>query len=852
MPHKDSVAVLCSLLQPANDARPTLLFGAGASFSSGIPVAAEGVKRLAKQAYADLRLGGKTLPEQIKTSEWTAWLQWHNWFIHGDDRLAENFPLVIQHLLKPDAYRKRALLELTALRQDIGPGYRATAELVLRGLMGTILTTNFDICLPKALNDKQPHIRHVSEVNRAPNDFNEFSLFARAQIVWLHGKAEQYTDRNLISETQTLDPALVQALVPLLKDAPLVVVGYRGAEPSIMESLLGAGTGVEFRHGVYWCIKSGDNPHPNVEALARRLGKNFQYLEIDGFDELLTDLNRELAGVQRFAPSPSDKDAKQFDDQPVAAANWSDIDADLALSALQQYCVKLERGVIDSRQLKPLMRELGLLVAHSGEEKPSVACVLLFGRNPSRFFPHSMIEGAIDSKKRRIFNTNLIGQRRAVLEWMEQEEINPQIKVKGRRQHETRPAYPERALVELLVNMIVHRDYTIPKPSHINVLPNQSVRLVNPGSQLPDAATRLKLELDGTFQPVPQFSDLRNRALCDVFFGISAMERAGTGLTDTRELAEQQGGAAIFAYPPGQDCFAAELFRLEASAGSATVARDKRPVGTYVLNLLPFVSIPQALTHLTLNVAGWEELQDKVPLDDAGTFVFETMTGDLWSFVPAPLLSTLFAAASRGPARSIPLEEVDRDPVLRAKFSWLTRRHFERYLLRFADRGFVIEKDKRGYPAKRSYFTAFKGGNRTIVYDTPHRRNVRRDVVKRRGEDKKTWFECEGFGYEVVQQAGIWGVRIKPFYMFAKRDGITPLPGYMRTSKAIRRIKFDRNANVESDLAFWARFLSQGAPTINIGSHHVDDLLLEGGFVTVDVQEGGLIDGASAEDRRSA
>jgi hypothetical protein len=57
---------------------------------------------------------------------------------------------------------------------------------------------------------------------------------------------------------------------------------------------------------------------------------------------------------------------------------------------------------------------------------------------------------------------------------------------------------------------------------------------------------------------------------------------------------------------------------------------------------------------------------------------------------------------------------------------------------------------------------------------------------------------------------------------------------------------------VESDLAFWARFLAQGAPTINIGNGHVDDLLLEGSFVTVDVQEGGLIGGTSAEDRRSA
>jgi hypothetical protein len=110
---------------------------------------------------------------------------------------------------------------------------------VLRGLVGTILTTNFDICLPRALNDKRPHIRHVAEVNRGPDDFREFDIFNRAQIVWLHGKAEQYTDKNLAEEVANLDPKLVGALLPLLQSTPLIVVGYRGAEPSIMTSLLG-------------------------------------------------------------------------------------------------------------------------------------------------------------------------------------------------------------------------------------------------------------------------------------------------------------------------------------------------------------------------------------------------------------------------------------------------------------------------------------------------------------------------------------------------------------------------------------------------------------------------------------
>jgi len=852
MAHKDSVALLCSLMKPDNDERPTFLFGAGASFSSGIPLAAESVKRLAKQAYSDFQLGGKTPPDQIKASEWTAWLQGQKWFVRGDDRLADNFPLVVENLLMPEAYRRRALMDLIALRQEIGAGYRATAELVLRGLAGTILTTNFDVGLPKALNDKQPHIRNVAEVNRGKDDFSEFSLFARAQIVWLHGKTEQYTDRNKIGETTSLDGKLLQKLRPLLEATPLVVVGYRGAEASVMESLLGAEVGLEFRHGIYWCLRSGERPHPNVNALAQRLGGNFRYLEIDSFDELFTDLNRDLAGIQRFAPQ-NETATKQFDDEPVERATWGDIDGDLALTTLRRYCNKLDRGAIDSQQLKPLMRELGLLVPTAGGEKPSVACVLLFGRQPERFFPHCVIAATIAGKKRRVFVGNLIAQRNHVLEWIGEEKINPIIKVKGRTQHEERRAYPERALVELLVNMIVHRDYAIAKPSKIRVTPNLSIRFENPGAKSREASAHLKLQADGSFEPVAQFSDLRNRALCDVFFGISAMERAGTGLTDTRELAKLQGGGATFAFPPGEESFAAEIYRLEASAGSSTIARDMRPVGTYVLNLLPFVSIPESMTHLALDAAGWRQLEEKVPLDEAGTFLFESKTGDLWSFAPAALIGTLFGPVAKGNARSIPLREIEGDPVFRAKFSWLARRHFERYLSTFEDRGLIIEKDKRGRPARRAYFTALKENNRTIVYDSPLKKNNRRDVVKRRGiEGKLPWFECEGFGYEVVQQAGTWGVRIKPFYMFARRDGVTPLPNYMRTSKSTRRIKFDRNANVESDLVFWGRFLAQGAQMINIGGRNVDDLLLQGSFFTVDVQEGGLIDVTDTENRRTA
>jgi hypothetical protein len=45
------------------------LLGSGASFSSGVPLAAEAVKRLAKRIFADKIKGGAMLPEQVKLTE---------------------------------------------------------------------------------------------------------------------------------------------------------------------------------------------------------------------------------------------------------------------------------------------------------------------------------------------------------------------------------------------------------------------------------------------------------------------------------------------------------------------------------------------------------------------------------------------------------------------------------------------------------------------------------------------------------------------------------------------------------------------------------------------------------------
>ena len=129
MTHDESVHVLTSILRADCDARPVLLLGAGASFSSGVPLAAECVRRIGRRVFAERVKGRAIVPEQVKLSEWFPWLQHHSWFVPGEDRLADNFPLIVEHLLVPREYRKQVFLELLQPSSGIGPGYKALSEL---------------------------------------------------------------------------------------------------------------------------------------------------------------------------------------------------------------------------------------------------------------------------------------------------------------------------------------------------------------------------------------------------------------------------------------------------------------------------------------------------------------------------------------------------------------------------------------------------------------------------------------------------------------------------------------------------------------------------------------------------
>jgi len=790
-------------------------------------------------------------PERVKPSEWEPWLQTFDWFIPGTDRLAENFPLAVKHLLTPAEFRKRVILDLMRPVNGISSGYQSLADLVMRGLIRTILTTNFDTCLPDALRERQPHIRHINEVNRWAGDYDQFNVYSRCQIIWLHGRAEQYSDRNAAGETGALDPELISRVRPMFEGSPVIIIGYRGSEASIMEGLFKQSKEgrLDFRNGIYWCVRHGETLHANVAALAQRLGSNFRLLSIAGFDELLADLSKELAGEDRYVVPTMSKpiqSGQAFDERVIESASIDDLDMDLALSILREYCETLGRAPLKRETLLPLMREQGLIVQDSKGDMVTAGAILLFGKRPQEFFPHAVVSFTEAGKKREIYDGNLISQHRRLLEKLESPEVNAPLKVKKRRLHSDELAYPPRVLVELLVNMLVHRDYEIAEKSSIDLQPGSEVVFSNPGGLTPKLVGKVTLEHDGLIVLSEGVTDQRNPSLCDIFFGISAMERAGTGLIDVGQLMLSSGGGSAFYHSPVESRFSAVVAQPQASAGSRIIARSNVPTGLYVLNVLPFTAIPDKVSTLRLTQP-LSLRPSTIDLSECGTFVTREL--ELWSFVPLPILTALLdPIIDKKLSASIARKEMEASADTKRVLSWLLRKHVEYHFLGFEDDGLILEYGRK----HRAYFAGKNKEARTIIWNSALRRGIKREVVKRRADAPRAWFENEGYGYDIVDLGGTWCLRIKPFYMFTGRDAVKPLPAFTRASKATRRIKFDRNKNVEADLTFWATFLGRGAETINVGDLHVNDLLIDTNYLTVEVPEIGLHNDPELKNRMSA
>ena len=176
-----------------------------------------------------------------------------------------------------------------------------------------------------------------------------------------------------------------------------------------------------------------------------------------------------------------------YEETLVLQADVSAID----LGAFETFCQDVLDEVLDDPLV--LLEKWKMVQKHEEKRHPTVAGLLLFGRRPQRFLPYAYLTAARipgedpsgePSDVKRIEGT--------IFQMLEDTArfLDLHLRVPHRIQGfepENYPELPRRALREVVVNALVHRDYTIPAPIRVFILDNR-VEIRSPG-KLPNTVT---------------------------------------------------------------------------------------------------------------------------------------------------------------------------------------------------------------------------------------------------------------------------------------------------------------------------------------------------------------------------
>lgn len=201
-----------------------------------------------------------------------------------------------------------------------------------------------------------------------------------------------------------------------------------------------------------------------------------------------------------------------------ARASFDDISAK-AVRNFQQLAKKRFPFIAKEKSVRMVLKKLNLV--EKGKLKR--AAVLLFGKDPRKYFTSAFIQVGRFVSESEVISTdviegNLFEQVEKTIEVLRLKYLENRFYYEGLLRKEDM-IYPEEALREAVVNAVIHRDYLGPH-TQLRVY-DRKLWLWNAG-ELPEKITFEKLK-------IPHLSCPRNELLADVFFKAGYIEAWGRG-----------------------------------------------------------------------------------------------------------------------------------------------------------------------------------------------------------------------------------------------------------------------------------------------------------------------------------
>lgn len=310
----------------------TLFLGAGASITSGIRSGRQLIEEWKNDIYNE---SGVDISQE-------------EFFVNqGRDWYDESNPYASLFEHRFDLQRQRRLfVEKEVADKTPSIGYAYLVNLIERGYFNTIFTTNFDDLLNEAFyrfSFVRPIVcAHDSSISGVT------ITSSRPKIIKLHGDYLFDNIKATLRETESLEQNMRMKFQEFAKDYGLIVIGYSGQDRSIRDILTYLLQHDEYlKNGVYWCLKKGELENINSELKKLLWHDKVFVVEIDGFDELMAEINNCLLNGE--LPIKQELMTRRYQEKIIEELTENPNLKNSQSGILRDDCLKLKKGYKNER-----------------------------------------------------------------------------------------------------------------------------------------------------------------------------------------------------------------------------------------------------------------------------------------------------------------------------------------------------------------------------------------------------------------------------------------------------------------------------------------------------------------------
>ena len=275
----ESLAYLLKQSEPNQAPRFIFFLGAGASESSGIPIASWMIRDFKRKLRQLWQSEGKPL------GDFDSWLESKPGWEDNDSLYAKCF-----EAFEPTEFGRARYLERWMRTASPGWGYFALSQLLARSYIDTVVTTNFDDLIYESCTLYSVRRPRVYSAMTPYTSIEPDHL--RPTIIKLHGDYLYANLRNTTPEMQDVDDQLMAQVSGLFQHHEVVVLGYSGSDMRVMRELFSK---IPSSNAIYWCTYRDDDAPRAVDDLASNARRSHWFqIRTEGFDRFMDELVNQL------------------------------------------------------------------------------------------------------------------------------------------------------------------------------------------------------------------------------------------------------------------------------------------------------------------------------------------------------------------------------------------------------------------------------------------------------------------------------------------------------------------------------------------------------------------------------